>query len=282
MQELDDYLNKVRNLPPAPRVLPELLTLLREENVDSGRVVSLIGYDPGLTANVLQLCNSAYFGLATPADDLQEAVTRLGFNQVFQLVAAVIGARTMAPAQKGYGIDKGELWRHSVAAAVAAQLIAQDRGEPDTLVYTATLLHDIGKVILSEALEYVYARLIEEIEQNQQPLLDAEKSLLGVQHAEIGGRLLARWHLPAGLVAAVTHHHDPMEAGPHTRLAAHVYLGNMMAHFMGMGYGHQPFAMRGRSEALDILQLTSDDLPRFMIATFEKMAFIDALFHVST
>lgn len=282
MRELDDYLSKVKNLPPAPRILPELLLLLQEEDVDASRVVSLIGYDPGLTANVLQLCNSAYFGLATPAEDLQEAVTQLGFNQVFQLVAAVIGARNLAPPQKGYGIDRGELWRHSVTSAVAAQLVAQEQGGPDTIVYTAALLHDIGKIILSDALEYVYGRLMTEIQENQQPLVDAEKQLLGVHHAEIGGRLLARWHLPENIVSAVTFHHDPNGAGPQAPLASYVYLGNMLAHFMGVGYGHQAFAMRGRREALENLGLTADDLPRFMIATFEKMAFIEALFRVSS
>ena len=96
MQELDDYINKVKTLPPAPRILPELLSLLRKDDVDSSRIVQLISFDPAITASVLRLCNSAYFAGSTPADDLQEAVTRLGFQQVFQLVAAVSGARMLS------------------------------------------------------------------------------------------------------------------------------------------------------------------------------------------
>lgn len=280
MRDLDDYINKVKNLPPAPRVLIELLALLRQEDVDSSKVVTVIGVDPGLTANVLQLCNSAYFATATPADDLNEAVMRLGFNQVYQLVAAVVGARTMSGAQPGYGINKGELWRHSVAAAVAAQLIARHLGESESIVYTATLLHDVGKIVLSEALEYAYTRVLSKTDQTQQSLLDSELELLGVQHAEVGGRLLARWKFPATLVDAVTFHHTPNEAGPNARLASHVYLGNMLAHFMGIGFGRQPFAMRGRQDALELLGLHQDELPHFMIATFDKLAMIEALLHV--
>ena len=96
MQELDDYIDKVKSLPPAPRILPELLTLLRQDDVDSDRVVKLIAFDPAITAAVLRLCNSAYFAGASPASDLQEAVTRLGFKQVYQLVAAVTGSKSRA------------------------------------------------------------------------------------------------------------------------------------------------------------------------------------------
>jgi putative nucleotidyltransferase with HDIG domain len=281
MRELDDYLNRVKALPPAPTVLPELLALLHEEDVDNSRIVALIGYDPGLTANVLQLCNSVCFASSTPVDDMNEAVTRLGFNQVFRLVAAIIGARTMGPAQKGYGINKGELWKHSVTSAVAAQLMARRLGDPESMVYTATLLHDIGKIILSEALEFVYARLMEDTERNQQPLLETERQLLGVQHAEIGGRLLFRWRFPQNLVDAVTWHHAPGEAGDHARLASYVYLGNMVAHFMGLGYGHHAFALRGRAEALEHLNLSPDELPKFMIQTYEQLSEIEALFHLT-
>lgn len=278
MRHVDDYLNGIKTLPPAPRVLPELLNLLREENVDSERVVSVIACDPGLTAKVLQLCNSAAYGLATPAEDLQEAVTRLGFNQVFQMVAALVGSATLAPPQPGYGIDRGELWKHSIAAAVAAECVARERGDASSIVYTATLLHDIGKIVLSDALVQEYGRLLADTEQNQQPLVEAERKILGTDHAEVGGRLLARWRLPASLVEAVTHHHAPAQAGEHARLAAYTYLGNMLAHFMGYGYGHVPFALRGRGEAMDILGLDQDSLPRFMIQTFERLNLINTLF----
>lgn len=280
MQELDDYINKVRSLPPAPKVLPQLLLLLGQPDIDSSKVVELITYDPALTANVLQLCNSAFFAQAIPASDLQEAVTRLGFRQVYQLVAAVSGARALAPPQKGYGIEPGELWKHSVTTAVAARLMAADHGDDENMVFTAALLHDIGKIVLSEALEHIYAKLVDETEQHQQSLLEAEKKLLGVQHAEIGGRLLARWKFPAPMVSAVWFHHHPAAAKPYDRLASYIYLGNMVAYFIGHGYGHQAFALRGRAEALQILNLSADSLPQYMIRTLENYEAIQTLFQI--
>jgi len=281
MQELDDYIDKVKNLPTAPKILPELLALLEAEDVDSERVVRLIAVDPALTANVLRLCNSAMLAGASPVGDLQEAVTRLGFKQIFQIVAATVGSQALNPAQTGYGINRGELWKHSVTSAVAAQLLAQRSGENQTAVFTATLLHDIGKIVLTEAVEQVYAKLLEDVKDEQTTLLDAEKRLLGVQHAEVGGRLLARWKFPASIVSAVWHHHHPAAAQPHEKLAAHVYLGNMVAYFIGHGYGHQAFAMSGRVEALDLTGIDAATLPHLMIETLEQLKTVEKLFNVT-
>ncbi len=282
MQELDDYINKVKSLPPAPRILPELLSLLRKDDIDADRVVKLIAFDPGITAAVLRLCNSAYFAGASPASDLQEAVTRLGFRQVYQLVAAVSGSKMLGPAQKGYGIDAGELWEHSVVSAVASQLIARNCGEDESLAFTATLLHDIGKIVLAEALEHIYTDLVENSQSQQTPLIETEKRLLGVQHAEIGGRLLARWNFPENIVNAVWFHHQPSGAQAHQRLASFVYLGNMVAYFMGYGFGHHAFALRGRTEALDILNLKPECLPEYMIKTFEQLQMVKSLVNVNS
>jgi putative nucleotidyltransferase with HDIG domain len=279
MQELDDFINRVKHLPPAPRVLPELMRLLKQDDVETSKVVNCISFDPSLTASVLQLCNSAYYAPATPIGDLHQAITWLGFKQIYQLVAAVIGARTLGPAQSGYGIDKGELWKHSVGAAVAAQLIARRLGDEENIVFTAALLHDIGKIVLSEALDQIYAKLLEETRGQQVSLVDSEKKLLGVQHAEVGGRLLARWKFPENIVAAVWFHHSPKGAAPHDRLAALVYVGNLIAHFLGHGYGHQALALRGRTEALEILGLSPESLPRYMIETVEQLALVEAMFH---
>ncbi|MEW6304182.1 MAG: HDOD domain-containing protein [Verrucomicrobiota bacterium] len=282
MNELDDYIQRVKYLPPAPRVLPQLLLLLGKPDIDSSRVVELITYDAALTANLLRFCNSAYFASATPVADLEEAVNRLGFQLVYRLVAGLSGARALAPQQKGYGMDEGQLWRHSVTVAVAAQLVAEETGDDANVAFTAGLLHDIGKVVLAGGLESAYTKLIEEVNDRQHSLLEAEKAVLGVQHAEIGGRLLARWKFPASLVAAVWFHHHPAAADAHARLASAVYLGNLIAHFLGHGYGHQPFALRGRADAVRILGLRGDDLPRLMLQTWEQYDSIEALFDVQS
>lgn len=281
MQELDDYINRVQHLPPAPKILPQLLSLLTRDDVEASQVVDLMMYDPSLTAAALQLCNSVLFAGANPATDLGEAISRLGFNRIFQLVASISAGRTLRPPAKGYGLDEGELWKHSVTTAVAGQLIARDLGEDQNLVFTCCLLHDLGKVVLAHALEHIYAKMVDDVEKNQHALAESEKRLLGVQHAELGGRLLARWKFPSNIVAAVWFHHDPAAAAPHEKLASYVYLANMISYFIGHGYGHHAFALRGRSEALEILGLKGDALPHYMIQTYENFEVVNALLSVA-
>jgi putative nucleotidyltransferase with HDIG domain len=281
MQAIDDFINSVRYLPPAPRIVPELMRLLKQADVDSSKVVKLISFDPSLTANVLRICNSAYFGASTPTSDLQEAVTRLGFQQVYQLVAAAMGARMLGSAQTGYGLDEGELWKHSVAVAVTAQVMARKLSDDDNVVFTAALLHDIGKIVLARALESVYPKLVRETEINQQSLLESERKLLGVQHAEVGARLLERWKFPPNIVSAVWFHHAPKGAGRHQRLAAYIYVADMVAHFMGFGYGYLAFALRGRADALTILGLTSESIPQIQMEAFDEMHRVEALFTIA-
>lgn len=280
MREIDDYIEQVKDLPPAPRVLPQLMPLLSQTNTDCSHVVELIKYDPALTTKVLKVCNNALYAASVPISDLDEAVARLGYSQIFRIVASVTAGRALAGALKGHGIDEGELWKHSVTTAIACQLVARDIGDDENVAFTAGLLHDIGKIVLSRALEGLYIELIQAVEVNQQALLEAEKQLLGVHHAEVGGRLLERWNFPPNLVDAVNWHHQPNAAVADSRLASLVYLGNMLAYFLGHGYGHQAFAMRGRTESLQILGIQGEQLPHYMIKTLDNFEVIDVLFSI--
>jgi putative nucleotidyltransferase with HDIG domain len=279
---IDALIGTIDSLPPFPRNLVALTELLNQPDVDVDQVVALIQYDPALTALVMRLCNSAYFGAASPASDLREATTRLGFNQIFQLVVSLGTATLLRPPQKGYGIEAGELWRHSVTAAIIGKCIAVERNDNPSLVFTACLLHDIGKLVLSRSLESQYEQVLAETKRGQSPMLVVEQSLLGFDHAEVGGRLLERWQFPPRLVEAVRFHHDPAAAGDHTRFAAYAYLGNMLACFMGFGCGHQALGFRCRAEALELTGTIAEDIPRYMTTAFYALSELQALLEIQS
>src|SRR5258708_23345551 len=153
MLSLDDYISKAHHLVPAPQILPQLLPLLNQPDIDSAKVVELISYNQSLTANVLRICNSAYYSRGTSIDNLQDAVTRIGFRQLYDIVVCIISSVTLARPQKGYGVEAHALWDHSVTSALAAQVIAQEAQVDQQVVFTGALLHDIGKIVLSSALE---------------------------------------------------------------------------------------------------------------------------------
>ena len=267
MQALDDYINQVKTLPLAPRVLAGLFELLEDENVASERVVELITFDPALTAKVLQRCNSAASGLAQPVHDVEEAVLRVGFNEIFRLVLAVVSARALGAPQRGYGLGPGELWQHSAVTAVAAQVIARALGDNENIAFTAALLHDVGKLVLSTFLETAYAAVVKEIEEAGHSFVEAEKAVLGVEHSEVGGRVLALWNFPENLSRAVWFHHDPPQARPYERLAAYANLGDLLSHFLGYGHGHDAFAVRAGRESLDILQVSPSQIEPLLLET---------------
>jgi putative nucleotidyltransferase with HDIG domain len=267
MQTVDDYIKSVTTLPPAPRVLTKLLELLAEPDAEPSQVVELVTYDPALTGKVLQRCNSAAGGLAEPVCNLDEAVMRVGFNEIYRFVAEVVGKGALGEAQPGYGISAGELWEHSVVSAMGARAIAAKLQEDQNVAFTAALLHDIGKLVLSSYLNQTGSVAIEENVNSGHAFLEAEKTLLGVDHAEVGGRLLEHWSFPAGFSNAIRFHHDPLKARPDERLASLVYLGDLIAHFLGYSYGFQTHAVRGRTDALDILGLNAQDVEGFILQT---------------
>ena len=277
MEELDRHINQARSLPAPPRLVLELLLRLSQPNVDSTKVVRAISQDLVLTEKLLALCNSAYFAAATATTDLQEAITRLGFKQIYELVAVVHGARTLLAPQKAYGLEAGDHWRHSVAAAIAARLVAGPAGVDENKAFTAALLHDVGKIILNLPLTPLVRQLDEAVERDQSTLVDAEKKLLKVQHAEIGGRLLERWSFPEEIVTAVWFHHQPRAARPHDRLAACIWLGNWMALMLGYGFGRHPFALEWRREVLETLHLAESDLDPLLMQMIDSLDMVETL-----
>jgi putative nucleotidyltransferase with HDIG domain len=267
MQALDKYIDEIKTLPPAPRVLSQLLVLLSEDDADARQIVELIAFDPGLTAKVLQRCNSAASGLGHAVADLHEAVAQLGFNAIFRLVAMVIGEGLLGLEQRGYGIGAGELWEHSVTTAVAARVIAGKLGGEENLAFTAGLLHDIGKLVLGTFLEGSQESVLTKTGPSGLSFLEAEKAILGVDHAEIGGRVLARWNFPGNLVSAVRHHHNPSQARQHEQLAAYVHLGDIIAHCLGHAQGYGSFAVHTQAEALQILEICPKEIDTLVLET---------------
>ena len=225
MPTLDNYLQQIRTLPPAPRVLVELLPLLRAADTDSDKIAELIAYDPALTTKLLCRCNSAAFGLSAAVESVEDAITHLGFNEVYRLVAMLVSQSTLGTAQKGYGMEAGDLWRHSAVTAFASRFVAKSFFGDENTAFTAGLLHDIGKILLNWALVGGYPAVADKIRDLGYSFSGAEKEVLGLDHAELGGRILDHWKFPANLVSAVWHHHDPMQAQPYEQLASHVHLG---------------------------------------------------------
>jgi putative nucleotidyltransferase with HDIG domain len=277
MNTIETVLECTEQLPPAPQVLGELLTVLSDLEADTARVVDLITFDPGLTAKLLQTSNSALLGRGKPIDDVAEAVNRLGFQTVYRIVASASAGQILRPTKGNYGIHPGVFWKHSVMAAFAAQIIARDSTEDGNLLFTAGLLHDLGKVILANAFKEEYAALLARAAANSPAAIELEKSTYGLNHAEVGARLLALWKFSAPMISGVWFHHDPAAAAPMQRFAACVNLADALAHSIELGAAIESNGRPGFEDALKILQRTVEDLAGYQGQILENMQFVEAL-----
>ena len=262
--KLDDFIDGVEHLPPSPRALVRLLELFKQPHQDVHEIVRLLAHDPSFTVEVLKRCNSAYFTGTKPADDMFEAVTRLGLQEIYSIVLAMFAMSAILKDGAGANSHVEILWRHSVAVAVAAGVIAEETREDHATAFTAGLLHDIGKVVLVSANKDRYAQAVLDAGLFRRPILATEKHLFGFDHCEVGARLLIRWELPPNIVAAVRHHHHPGDAGEFAHLTAVVALANLIAHGTGEKLSGLPAGMQNAAESLAILGLASDDAIRLL------------------
>lgn len=267
-KRLNAFLDRIEHLPPSPRLLIKLMELFKQPDQDVNEVVGLISHDPAFTAEVLKRCNSAFLG-SQPAEDMTEAVMRLGFEEIYSLIVAMFAASAIL--RPGHTAHVEMLWRHSVAVAVASRVLAHAIGEFTPAAFTAGLLHEVGKVIMVSADEAGYAQVLLDAATLKQPVMVVEKQNFGFNHAEAGACLLERWKLPPNIVSAVAHHHDWTGAEPFQRLAATVYLANLVAHGTAEKFTGAPKGLETAAGSMALLGVTTDSLVSLLPAMVEGL-----------
>ena len=254
--EIDSLISKLPFLPPAFELIPRLLLLLDDPNRNCEEVAEVIRIDPNLTADVLQIANSASAGGRQRTDSLANAIIRVGLRDIYRVVTQIVTSPVFTAQQDTFAAHKIDLWRHALSTAVGSQVLARETGEIDPEVaFTAGLLHDIGKVILAHAAGEEYFHLLAAAADNQTSALQAEQTSFRLTHTEAAGRLLRAWHFPPLIIEGVVHHHDPFHARQHGLIAAVVFFGNIISHRLGHGYGFPPYAVDPDPDALQLLKL---------------------------
>ncbi len=235
---LDRVIERVEALPPLPVSMQRLLKVACEPLSTLGEIVDAIRYDPSVTAAVLRLCNSAYFGLPRKVDSLEHATCLLGTVRVFQLVVAANLRSILHRPLAGYGLSAGALWAHSAAVALAAELFAQRTGACSRgLPFTAGLLHDIGKVVLDQFVRAEYAEILRRVQAERVSFNEVEWQVLGYTHAEVGALLAERWQLPPTIVSSLRYHHEPSAPPVPDPLVDAVHLADAVCLMLGVGTG---------------------------------------------
>ncbi|NVM22619.1 MAG: HDOD domain-containing protein [Desulfobacterales bacterium] len=250
-------------LPPFPEVIWKVMSLLRQMAPVS-EIEAVIQYDQAIAAKVLALSRSAYYARRYSIGSLKDAIVALGDQELIQLVMAACSARYFEPEISGYELREGALWQHSVATALISDTVARRLGKKKALtIYTAALLHDIGKAVLSFYVKTYLDTILERITRKGLQLLDAERETLGVDHQRLGETIARRWHFPPEVVAGIGYHHCPKEARSHQDVAAAVYVADQTATAMGFGCGVESLVGLYDNRIFDVIGISSDMFQQF-------------------
>jgi putative nucleotidyltransferase with HDIG domain len=259
-------------LPPSFELIPRLLLLLDNPEADSEELAEVIRVDAALTADVLRISNSAYFSGRYRIETVREAILRVGLREIYRIVMRVIASPVFQASQRT-SFPRLDLWKHSFAAAVAAGVLARKSGEDGEVAFTAALLHDIGKLLLAQAHGQKYVALIEKASEESRGISALEERLFHIDHAAIGGRLLAQWNFPEKVSAAVGAHHNPFAAlRPCVQLSAITYLANVLAYRIGRGGGFPEYAVAPDGAVLRVLDFSPENLDEIEQEVAEEFA----------
>ena len=251
---------QIDTLPSMPASCTEIMTELQSEEASIHKVAELIAQDLGMAAKILQMVNSAFFGLFRRVTDIQNAVTLLGLDAIKALVLS-INVFSAFDRRKIPFFDFDGLWRHSLAVGGYAKQIMTRAGggrNQAAAAFLSGMLHDIGKLILAVNFSDPYRELLREMPAAADDRLDQEAAVLGTTHAEIGAYLMGLWGLEPPILAAIAFHHRPSQSGGEglEPLTA-VHLANLFDHDLA---GTRPPAVGTLSEAMDTAYLEKLDI----------------------
>jgi putative nucleotidyltransferase with HDIG domain len=228
----DDVVRNLDDLPSLPAVVMELLNSIDQDDVDISVLAKKVSYDQALTAKTLRLANSSLYGLQVKVTTIQQAITYLGFQTTRNLITAAAVTGCFA---EGHcpGFDHKAFWRHSIATAACAKVLARQMRFNQDYAFTAGLLHDIGRLVLVSCFPNQYSETIAWREQHDCYLLEAERTVLGVDHVDAGLALAEHWNFSDTMRLAIGGHHDPETPGAGF-LAAIIHVADAIVHALDL------------------------------------------------
>lgn len=231
---LDEVVDNLRILLPLPEAVLRAIELISNSRSSTAMVAKAIESDQALTAKMLQLANSAYYSPRRRIPNVEQAIVRVGYATTKEMLLSAAAWHGLERVRGVRTLPVRDLWRHSLGAAFCARTLAgmvgQVRAEE---AYTTALLHDLGLLAVMQAAPAEMARVVE-ISTKGRPLAQAEREVLGFDHAEVGAKLLEMWQLPESSVATVRWHHEPMAVAHDEPQVFIVHLANTLSHAMGL------------------------------------------------
>lgn len=272
---------KVSSFPTLPAIAQQLIAVMNRHDSNASEISKVIGLDYALTANVLRAANSAYFGFNKPVSSLTEASFRLGTGFISQIAISSIVYSNVKRSASGYGQTAEDIWRHSAAVAVTSDnlcrlLQIRNAGA----VFTAALVHDIGKAVLESWVAENLSDIRRQVEAEKMPFEQAEKAILGMDHSEVGAMVAEHWHFPDELISAIRWHHEPNLASSGQPVVDIVHIADTICMMQGIGLGHDGLSYRPCPQSLERLSVNSSHIDIVTSQLMDSLRSIEELMNV--
>jgi putative nucleotidyltransferase with HDIG domain len=249
--QFEEVVKQVQDLPTLPAIVMEILNSIDAEDLDISVLAKKVSFDQALTAKTLRFANSSFYGTPSKVTTIHQAINVLGVQSVRNLitVAAMTGC---FPQSQCEGFDFKAFWRHSIATALCAELLARQLHVNQEFAFTAGLLHDIGRLVLVTRFPLDYQKALQHRKQHDGYLLDSERAILGVDHVMAGHALAQHWNFSDILLRAIIGHHDSQETSSRS-LASIIHVADAITH------------------ALDLSQIEEDLVPPLSMDAWKSL-----------
>lgn len=207
---LTDVIRHIRDLPSLPTVVIELIKSFEQEDASVAAVAEKVSRDQALAAKTLRLANSSFYGLQHKVKTIPQAITVLGFDSVRALIvsAGVIGSFSKG---RHDTFDFAAFWQHSIGVALSAKSLARALSLNQDYAFISGLLHDVGRLVLVTRFAEPYADAVAYRDEHDCYMLEAERAMLGLDHAMVGQALAENWKFPPAIQRAIANHHAPAQ-----------------------------------------------------------------------
>ncbi|UCF93854.1 MAG: HDOD domain-containing protein [Desulfobacterales bacterium] len=263
--DLSKMMVGVQDLPTLPRTVLKITELVNDPKSSARDLARIITDDQVLTARLLKLVNSSFYGFPQRIATVTGAIVLLGFDAIRNLLLTTSVFDLFAHKYKKARLNQEKFWDHSLGCAVGSKVIGnhirQDKVEE---LFVSGLLHDIGKIVAMMYLPEEFARVMALVTEQNILMTAAEEAVLGYTHAEIGQALAERWNLPPKLAHVIAHHHHPRAAGRFTLEAAVVHLADIFCRALNLGCGGDAKIPPLDKDAWEILRIKTSAIEPMM------------------
>jgi len=261
-EKIKNYITEIPSLPVSANKVLEICGNINVNPSDLNKVISL---DPVLTGKILQLINSAYYGLGTHIKSLVRAITMLGLNTVKNLVLSTAVLNILQKNKGKKGINIKGFWHHSLCVGVISKLLAVKQGvDPKDYeeYFTAGLLHDIGKIPLNAVLASDYVRLVNKSDEEHKTLYETENENLEINHCAAGGMIASAWKLDSSIIDVISYHHNACAySGDNTAIVCNTAIANYFSVVNEVGFAGDRKPVKPEKKVWDTAGISEDIYP---------------------